>query len=408
MLLLALAAFCAVPTACSDDDDPQETVENGGNGNGGNGNEEGDNPTPPVTSKYPAIGNAVGSVSIFGVDSETNPTIYVMSAAIASETLLDIELDDEGNIISAEGTGVYLEFYFNIPYPAGGSVSSIPGGTYTYKEDDTNANSVIAAWYTAAKDNEVLADATWASGSTVKITDTGNYLYKFDFDLYLDNGEHVEDSCTVDLTPNNSDYSTLTGDITVSNLSTAQVSYGGPWSDQAAIADMYFLNLTDGQNDGQYYTGNVFQFVLNVTPGANTAIPSGTYNKWLDIEKNPNATLADVEPFQMMAGYVYENSASASWYFNDTTEQQVRLQGGEVVVNVDANGTYKITGSVEDYQGYKINFTYEGVPSFRDISQSSTLGVKAVKGLKPMGFAVAPRSMQSVKFGKANILRRNF
>lgn len=392
MLLLALAAFCAVPTACSDDDDPASTEKTDPDNP-----DNPDTPDTPVTSQYPAIGDAFGSVSVYGTNSETNPTAVLLEAALRSEALEGLEFDDEYNAIGADGTGVYIQFYFVIPYPEDGQISSIPEGTYTYKEEDYNVNSVPAAWYIAAKNNEVLADVSWASGSTMKITDTGGYLYKFDFDLYLANGEHVEDSCTVDLTPNNSDYSTLTGDITISNLEVGVADYYGSWyptlGDQ--VADMMYLYLTDGVNDGQYYTGNYFQFLLNVTPGSKTAIPAGSYNTWLDLFTS-NVTYGDLVPFSTMAGFV-DNSGyiAGAWYTNDTEDEMVRIVGGSLEVSATGS-TYKITGAVEDYQGYTIDFTYEGEIKFIDNSTSTTSSIKK----NGMGMnRVMPKLQKSATFG---------
>ena len=380
LLLLALFAFSATATSCSDKDDPvnpEQTVEpdqpdKPDQPDQPDEPDQPDQPDQPVESELPKLGEVYSLVEFMGVDKNDASIGYV--AIYVSSTTLDVDQND--NFI---GTGAYIGVMINVEMPASGALEGIPAGTYPVNKTQSPViGTVASSVYYAVKDSkELVSQDVFADGSFT-IQSLGGEQYKLVYDFTTKGGYAVKDECTTTLTigSEDEDYSTLTGDVTVGTLTSAIAGYSGPNS-SPSVSDYYTVILSDDAPDT---SGENVILSFNVTPNAKGGVPAGTYTL-VDPYYTEGFDFSTVEPFTATAGFFpSEENIDGTWYFNfsESNPAQARLCSGDIEVSTDGTN-YTFAGKLYDYYGHAVTFSYTGAAQYVDLTQQQTNSLQPLK-----------------------------
>lgn len=158
--------------------------------------------------------------------------------------------------------------------------------------------------------------------------------------------------------------SNLTGDVTLNNLTQGLVSYWGMTFTETS--DYYSVVIAGEDFDLEENFGNAPSIMLglNVTPGASTGIPSGTYTIIDAMEAD------DYETGTALSG-VYEPTLGGFFgtlYFHYLEGFEAAIKTGTIQVVNNGNNNYTITLDLKDGYGHSIKGSYSGTFEFEDIS----------------------------------------
>lgn len=337
-------AMCAVLAfsfaSCSDDD---------GNGNGGGSDVT---PTEGISNEGYYKGD------IFGANTGNLWVNFITDG---------MEWDDfEEDYV---GPGYILCLDFNTTLAENPDFATLADGEYTaadnYAEFTFNAadGDSYLTQYTATGSTQ-----KEVTGGTVKVS-TANGYKVIDADLILDDGSDFKFSYVGKLNIINrtggGQMSNLENNVTVNELTQGVALYFGETFTTTSDHYMVVLAGADYDLDENYGNAPTVWLGLNVTPGSNTGIPSGTYTLI-------NAMDADDYDVSTALSGVYEESLGGffgTWYFHTLGGVEAAMQTGTVKVTNNGNNNYKIEFNLKDGYGHSVTGTYSGTLALEDISE---------------------------------------
>lgn len=210
-------------------------------------------------------------------------------------------------------------------------------------------------------------DAQQVVGGTVNVSKSGANTV-IDAELELENGDTYDFEYTGPITFYNrsseGQMSNLTSDVDVTGLTQGLVMYGGTSFTETSDYYMVILAGADFDLEDNYGSAPSLNFGLNVVPGSNDGIPTGTYTLI-------NAMEADDYDVNTALSGVYEPAYGGffgSWYFAASDALEAAMQTGTVKVVNNGSDNYEFTFDLKDGYGHSVKGSYRGNVLFADAS----------------------------------------
>lgn len=204
-------------------------------------------------------------------------------------------------------------------------------------------------------------------GGTVNVSKSGANTV-IDAALELENGETYDFEYTGPITLYNRSgegkMSNLTADINVTDLTQGLVMYGGAAFTETSDYYMVVLSGADFDLETNYGNAPSLNFGLNVAPGSNSGIPTGTYSLI-------NAMEAEDYDVNTALSGVYEPDYGGffgTWYYAVGDALEAAMQTGTVKVVNNGNNNYEFTFDLKDGYGHSVKGSYSGNVLFADAS----------------------------------------
>lgn len=320
-----------------------------------------DDPTPPPVNP-PALTTEWDSEAYYKGDYYDNSTGNLWVGLIS--TSLTYSEDDEDYV----GNGKIILIDFNTALAENPDFATLKPGDYVCA--DTHAEGTINL------DDESYVTVYTENASPEMLSVTDGYInvsltdgiYTIEGTLTTSDGTETEVKYVGPLAIyNRSDEghkSNITGNITLSALTQGLALYGGEVF--TSTSDYYMLIISEADYDveSNFGPGQAINLGLNVTPGSNTGIPSGTYTLIDPMEAD------DYDPFTALGGF-YEATYGGfygAWYFYSLKGLEASAATGTVTVDNKGNNQYTITLNLKDGYGHAITGTYTGALQLEDVS----------------------------------------
>lgn len=281
----------------------------------------------------------------------------------------DLEWDDMEEDYTGNGDIICIDF--NTVLASNPDQPTLADGTYNTDADGSYAEftinvqddeSYVTKYANGTSTDYVITAATLTVSTESGVTtiegdltlddqSTYNFIYIGHLNIFNRSGEGK--------------MSNLTQNVTLSDLTQGMALYYG--EAYTTTSDHYIVVIAGADYDLDYNFGNApsVMFGLNVTPGSNTGIPSGTYTLIDAMEAD------DYDIGTALSG-VYDPTYGAfagSWYFYTGENLEAAMQTGSVNVTNNGDGTYSITFNVADGYGHTITGSYNGALSLEDLSE---------------------------------------
>ena len=340
--ILAVAPLSLV--SCSDDDNKEPVID----------------PVEPATTDIKTEGYYKGDVYDAGTG---NLWINFISTSLKWDDM------DE----SYTGTGAIVCLDFNTTLAENPDLAKLANGTYKADTDGSHADFTIniddedsyVVKYSGGKSNDYAITAAEVHVSDDATRDMQHIVAKLTLD----------DNSTYELTyigkvsvinrTGEGQMSNLTGNIEVNGLTQGVAIYNGETFTETS--DYYAVILAGADYDLEENFGNSPSLTLglNVTPGSNTGIPTGTYTI-IDA-----MAADDYEPGTALSG-VYDLSVGGyfgTWYYYTTDALEASMRKGTVKVTNNGNNSYQFVIDLQDGYGHTVKGTFNGVLDFEDVSE---------------------------------------
>lgn len=367
ILFLCAALLGVTAVSCSDSDEPTVPVQSEGENNG-----NGDNDRPTLSD--------VTVEAYYGGDyyEASTGNLWINF----SQGDFSIEYDDFDEITGYTGTGSVVCIDLNQALAADPDQVSLAAGTYSVDLTESFAEGTVngsESYILNVVDGQA-SQQTFTAGS-VTITDLGEKIYTVACDLTTSEGEAFTASYTVLCRPINRTgegvMSNLDKDVEVDDLTQALFLYEGDLF-ESGESDLYIvvLGADDFDLNTNYGLGNSLMLYLNVESGSSTGIPSGTYDRFVDIE-----TAESLPAGSCLSGLFYYGTYMGCWYLNAGNQFEARLCEGAIEVE-NNGGSYTIRGELKTGDDRTVTFTYAGTPTFVDDASSFSVKKHSVRPLK--------------------------
>lgn len=290
----------------------------------------------------------------------------------------EISYDDDDNYI---GNGEICSLDINIEALAeqyDKDHATLPCGTYTVDTEGTYAAGTINAedsYVLKVVDDVVLMDEIAVKSGTVTISEvlsksaapaakistrkisvdlvlSDDTPYSFEYEGYAALSNSTEESL----------FTNLVADVTVGDLCVASMGNMGNLDDTGKT-ETWVISLGDKYYDIEtdYGYGESMFLYLNLEPGLE-ALPSGHFDKFVDLY---DENLTELEPNTLVCGITFYGMYAGCWYTCPARTLESSMVGGSLDIessdeNSDGIFEYKISGSLEDAYGVKVNFSYTG------------------------------------------------
>lgn len=332
------SSFALGFAACSDDDDESPVICP---------------PDPGVTTDMTVEGYYKGDIY------ETN-TGNLWINFLSKDLVWDADEEDY------TGNGELVCIDLNTVIAANPDYAELAVGTYIGADDHSEFTMNIdygdsfVNFYSGTS-----VDAQQVVGGTVNVSKSGDNTV-IDAQLELENGDTYDFEYTGPITFYNrsgeGQMSNLTSDIDVTGLTQGVVMYGGTAFTETSDYYMVVLAGADFDLENNYGNAPSLNFGLNVTPGSNNGIPTGTYTLI-------NAMEADDYDVNTALSGVYEPAYGGffgSWYFAASDALEAAMQTGTVKVVNNGNDNYEFTFDLKDGYGHSVKGSFRGNVLFAD------------------------------------------
>lgn len=347
--VLLCTATCVGFSACSDDDDKAPVITD-------------PEPEPEPGDDVPELTTDISVEGYYKGDIYDNNTGNLWLNFISKDLVWD-DFEEEYT-----GKGVLVCLDFNTVPASNPDLAELADGTYTAA--DTHAvytlNTGLEDSYVVRYDGASPDQQDIVSGS-VKVEKINNYTHIV-ADVTLADGDDFEFEYYGLVKAYNrsgeGQFSNLTGNVAMTDLTQGIAMYAGEAFTETSDHYMLVIAGEDYDLEENYGSSPSIMIGLNVAPGSNDGIPSGTY-QLVDA-----MSAEDYEVGTALSG-VYEPTYGGffgTWYFATSDMLEAAMQTGNIVVVNNGDGSYVITFDMADGYGHTVKGTYTGKLEFADIS----------------------------------------
>ncbi|MCM1293549.1 MAG: hypothetical protein NC111_00580 [Bacteroides sp.] len=281
----------------------------------------------------------------------------------------DLQWDDFDEDYTGTGNLICLDF--NTTLASNPDFATLADGEYKTDTDGNHAEFTVNVSdgdsYVVKYVNSTATEYEVTAAELTVLTDGEYKVIKGKLTLddgSVDDFEYVGEISIINRT-GEGNMSNLEGDVTVAGLTQGVAIYYGETFTETSDLYMVVIAGEDYDLDENYGNAPCVWLAVNVTPGSNTGIPTGTYNLIDAMDAD------DYEVGSALSG-VYEESLGGffgTWYFHTLAAQEASMQSGTINVVNNGDGTYKITFDLKDGYGHSVKGTYNGALSLEDWSE---------------------------------------
>ena len=332
--------------ACSDDE-PGGGGPGGGEGGGGEG--EGGGPsTPELTEGISAEGYYKGDAYEKGTG---NYWINFVSE--------DMEYDNEED--TYYGPGFILCVDFNSVLASNPDLAVPQSGPYTIGESaDYSAFSINSDSYDTYLNrydaNGNVTETSFTAGTMGIAYENG--IYTIECKMTTVDEEEYEFTYVGPIPFYNrtgeGEMSNLTDNVEISGLTQGMALYEPEAFTTTSDLYMVILAGEDYDLETNFGQADALQISVNVTPGSNDGIPTGTYTI---VDMNE---VDDLEPETAIAGLYEYGGYYGTWYYSTGKHIESAMKEGTVEIENEGLDFYTINATFKDGYGHQVKASYSG------------------------------------------------